>query len=61
MESDRIGDLTGIDLLYSGRHRDQEMPQGCGLIPVGDRNRCKPEYGKYTLEERDSDPNIRRI
>jgi hypothetical protein len=52
-------ELTGH--IYSGKHRDGEMPHGVGFFPVGDRNRAKPQYGIVELEERDSDPNIRRI
>lgn len=47
--------------VYEGKHRIFEMQHGIAFIPVGDRNRCKPEYGVDVVEDRDSDPNIRRI
>lgn len=39
---------------YHGKHRNLEMLYGIGLIPHGDRNRVKPEYGVDYLEERES-------
>jgi len=57
-----LGALTGNPLQPQGRHRDGEMENGCGFIPVGNRDRCKPAYGNFdVVEDRDSDPNIRRI
>jgi len=50
---------TGNILQPKGKHRENAMPRGMGLIPLGDRDRSKPEYNE--LEDRDSDPNIRRI
>lgn len=51
-----LGDSTGRVEQEPGKHRD-----GVGFIPHGDRNRCKAESEFTGLEERDSDPNIRRI
>jgi hypothetical protein len=56
-----LGDLTGNPFQGSGKHRDNEMPNGIGLIPHGDRNRAKPQYDIEMVVDRDSDPNIRRI
>lgn len=39
---------------YTGKHRDNNMFYGVGLIPLGDRNRAIHEYGIDVLEERDS-------
>lgn len=39
---------------YNGHHRANEMSRGVGLIPLGDRNRAKMEYGAEVIEERDS-------
>jgi hypothetical protein len=44
-----------------GKHRAFTMSTGTGLIPMGDRARVKPEFGVDVVEDRDSDPNIRRI
>ncbi len=41
-------------ITYEGKHRNLEMLYGIGLIPHGDRNRVKPEYGVDYLEERES-------
>lgn len=37
---------------YTGRHRANEMPEGIGLIPLGDRNRAL--FGSDVAEERES-------
>lgn len=37
---------------YQGRHRENELPNGVGLIPLGDRNRAL--FGSDVLEERES-------
>lgn len=39
---------------YIGHHREYMLPKGVGFYPMGDRNRCKSEYGVDTIEERDS-------
>jgi hypothetical protein len=54
-----LGVLTGNPHQPQGRHRDGEMSQGIGFIPVGNRDRCKPEYGIVEVEDRGSDPNVR--
>ncbi len=47
--------VATLDLsIYAGRHRDRETSIGIGLIPLGDRDRDKPEYGVDYLEERNS-------
>lgn len=56
-----LGELTGNPCQPTGKHREQEMTRGRLVLPLGDRNRDKPEYGTDTVEERDSDPNIRRV
>jgi hypothetical protein len=61
-----IGMVTANStVFYEGKHRafyyTVGSPQGTGLCPHGDRNRVKPEYGVDTVEDRDCDPNIRRI
>jgi hypothetical protein len=57
--------LNSVQENYSGRHREfyylEGRPEGIGLIPHGDRDRCKDEFGVDAVEDRDSDPNIRRI
>ena len=52
---------TRVGEQYTGRHRVFEMDRGTGLIPHGDRDRGKYEYGVETVEDRGCDPNIRRI
>lgn len=39
---------------YQGRHRENEMPAGVGLIPLGNRNRARFALGDNVAEERDS-------
>jgi hypothetical protein len=56
-----LGALTGNPFQPNGRHRENAMDKGIGFIPVGDRDRCKPEYGFDTVESRDSDTNFWRI
>lgn len=54
--SNERGERT-LDLsknLYHGRHREYELPKGVGFYPMGDRNRCKAEFGVDSVEERDS-------
>jgi hypothetical protein len=57
------GDITGNINQHNGKHHEYEMPHGVGMYPVGNRNRSKIEYffGLDVVEDRDSDPNIRRI
>jgi len=47
-----LGAVAQGTAFYTGHHRDLNMPEGMGLIPLGDRNRDKPEYGVDYLEER---------
>jgi hypothetical protein len=55
-----LGALTGNRHQPQGKHRENAMDKGIGFIPVGDRDRCKPEYGIVELVERDNnDPNVR--
>lgn len=53
-------DLTGNPSQPSGRHRDLEMAKGMALIPLGNRNRDRYEYGIDVVEDRGSDPNTWR-
>ena len=54
------GVTAGNPYQPQGRHRENSgMPRGMGLIPLGNRDRSKPEFNE--VEERASDPNIRRI
>lgn len=54
-----LGNSTNFN--YEGSHRAFSDGICIGLIPMGDRERVKPEYGVDVVEDRDSDPNIRRI
>lgn len=40
------------DNSYTGKHRVFGTNRGIGFIPLGDRNRDKPEYGVDYVEER---------
>lgn len=48
------GDITGNPFQPPGKHRALATPEGIGLIPLGDRNRDRHEYGIDYEEERDS-------
>lgn len=50
------GEATGRETQPCGRHREDIL-----IEPLGDRNRCKTAVGVEYVEDRDSDPNIRRI
>lgn len=57
-----LGALARGSANYSGNHRENSgMPKGMGLIPLGNRDRDITAYGIDVVEERGSDPNIRRI
>jgi len=49
-----LGALATGTANYTGHHRENDMAKGVGLIPLGDRERDKPEYGVDYLEERQS-------
>ena len=49
-----LGDVTGNYSQPSGRHRENRMPKGVGLIPLGNRDRDRFEFGVDVIEERDS-------
>lgn len=51
-----LGALTGNPYQPPGKHRELEMAQGCGFIPLGDRTRVSDilVYGVTEVEERGS-------
>lgn len=46
---------------YIGKHRRNDFPKGIDVVRLGNRNRCIYEEGVSIVEDRDSDPNVRRI
>lgn len=46
---------------YIGKHRRNDFPKGIHVVRLGSRNRCVYEEGVSIVEDRDSDPNVRRI
>lgn len=51
---------TGI-AFYTGHHREYGLESGRLVIPLGNRDRAKPEYGIEYIEERGNDANAWRI
>jgi hypothetical protein len=52
----QIGVCTGNSNQPPGKHRENCLTNGVGLIPLGDRNRSKPDYSSdYNVEEDRSD------
>jgi hypothetical protein len=49
-----LGDFRGNQLQPQGKHEEHSMPNGVGLIPLGDRNRDRFGFGDNVLEERNS-------
>jgi hypothetical protein len=58
---DSMGDIASKSHNYEGKHQIWQVANGIGYFPLGDRDREKYEFGIEMVEERDSDPNIRRI
>jgi len=60
LDSFSVSGVQSGKAIYRGKHRDQEMPKGCGFIPLGDRDRDIYGYGFDVVEERgNNDPNAR--
>lgn len=51
-QSLNLGATAQSSTEYVGQHRDNYMLQGIGFIPLGDRNRDRPEFGIDYAEER---------
>jgi hypothetical protein len=66
MESSKhliVGEVATGTANYTGFHRDLEVlnkREGIYGVALGNRS-TKPYYGASEVEERDSDPNIRRV